>query len=151
MPWKSSATLVCPTSRRCSYCTASGTPWAPAEADQLGGTVEVDETYVGGKPRKRAGSSKRGRGTSKQPVVALVERGGRDSDPHLGHFQSVCLCIGLPRRGSGRAATGHLQRRYLSQPAWARAARPPRTSWRFLLILNGLYHESILSSLSILT
>ena len=56
---------LCPTSRRCSYRTASGTPWAPAEADQLGGTVEVDETYVGGKPPKGAGSSKRGRGTSK--------------------------------------------------------------------------------------
>ena len=49
---------------------------APAEAGQLVGTVEVDETYVGGKPRNRAGSNKRGRGTSKQPVVALVERGG---------------------------------------------------------------------------
>lgn len=57
-------------------------PWKSAEADQLGGTVEVDESYVGGKPRKRAGSSKRGRGTSKQPVVASVERGGRDSDPY---------------------------------------------------------------------
>jgi transposase-like protein len=42
-----------------------------------GGTVETDETYVGGKPRKHSGKSVRGRGTSKQPVVALVERGGR--------------------------------------------------------------------------
>jgi transposase-like protein len=42
-----------------------------------GGTVEVDETYVGGKPRKGTGKHKRGRGTSKTPVVALVERGGR--------------------------------------------------------------------------
>lgn len=51
-----------------------------------GGTVETDETYVGGKPRKRAGMRKdgsdnrgprRGRGTMKTPVVALVERGGR--------------------------------------------------------------------------
>jgi transposase-like protein len=48
---------------------------APAEAGQLDGTVEVDETYVGGKPRYK-GPSKRGRGTSKQPVVALVARGG---------------------------------------------------------------------------
>jgi hypothetical protein len=44
---------------------------------QAGGTVEVDETYVGGKPRKGTGPHKRGRGTKKTPVVALVERGGR--------------------------------------------------------------------------
>lgn len=39
--------------------------------------VEVDETYVGGKPRKHSGKvRKRGRGTSKTPVLALVERDG---------------------------------------------------------------------------
>jgi hypothetical protein len=43
---------------------------------QLTGTVEVDETYVGGKPRFK-GTSKRGRGTSKTPVFAAVERGGK--------------------------------------------------------------------------
>jgi len=43
----------------------------------LGGTVEVDETYVGGKPRRHSGEkSKRGRGTKKTPVMVLVERGG---------------------------------------------------------------------------
>ncbi|HXQ51852.1 MAG TPA: IS1595 family transposase [Stellaceae bacterium] len=43
-----------------------------------GGTVEVDETYVGGKPRPRSGKSGgTGRGTKKVPVVALVERYGR--------------------------------------------------------------------------
>ena len=46
-------------------------------AELLGGTVEVDETYVGGKPRHQFGVvHKRGRGTKKTPVVALVERGG---------------------------------------------------------------------------
>lgn len=40
------------------------------------GAVEVDETYVGGKPQFR-GQSKRGRGTRKTPVVVLVERDGR--------------------------------------------------------------------------
>lgn len=40
----------------------------------LGGTVEVDETYVGGKTRE----GKRGRGSERKvPVVALVERNGR--------------------------------------------------------------------------
>jgi|SRR6266852_737901 len=43
----------------------------------LFGIVEVDETYVGGKPRPKAGEKRRyGRGTKKIPVVALVERNG---------------------------------------------------------------------------
>jgi transposase-like protein len=68
--------------------------WAmtePAFSSQLSGTVEVDETYIGGKTRR---SNKRqykpldpskpdmrlkktGRGSDKTPVVALVERGGQ--------------------------------------------------------------------------
>lgn len=47
-------------------------------AGLLKGTVEVDETYVGGKPRPGSNEEvKRGRGTKKTPVVALVERNGR--------------------------------------------------------------------------
>jgi transposase-like protein len=52
-------------------------------AGMLSGTVEVDESYVGGKPRhannpgnKAPTPSKRGRGTKKQPVMVLVERDG---------------------------------------------------------------------------
>lgn len=50
------------------------------------GIIEMDETYIGGKPRKgnkkddepKGGNkSKRGRGTDKTPVVGMVERGGR--------------------------------------------------------------------------
>lgn len=44
---------------------------------KLSGTVEVDEVYIGGKPRFRSPENKRGRGTSKQPVVGMVERDGR--------------------------------------------------------------------------
>jgi len=45
-------------------------------AEPLKGIVEVDETYVGGKPRW-PNVGKRGRGTSKIPVFAAVERGGQ--------------------------------------------------------------------------
>ena len=43
---------------------------------KLAGTVECDETYVGGKPRPGTGPHKRGRGTSKTPVFVMVERNG---------------------------------------------------------------------------
>jgi len=42
----------------------------------LSGIVEMDETYIGGKPRKGTGPHKRGRGTKKTPVVGMVERNG---------------------------------------------------------------------------
>lgn len=42
----------------------------------LSGIVEMDECYVGGKPRKGVPKSKRGRGTSKTPVVGMIERDG---------------------------------------------------------------------------
>jgi len=40
----------------------------------LTGLIEMDETYIGGKPRKGTGTHKRGRGTKKIPVVGMVER-----------------------------------------------------------------------------
>jgi transposase-like protein len=45
----------------------------------LTGLVEMDEAYIGGKPRKNApgDKSKRGRGTKKTPVVGMIERGGK--------------------------------------------------------------------------
>jgi hypothetical protein len=46
-------------------------------APRLTGTVEADETYCGGMPRPGDGKiHERGRGTSKTPVFAVVERGG---------------------------------------------------------------------------
>lgn len=38
----------------------------------MGGSVEIDESYFGGR-----GSAYRGRGSSKQPVIGIVQRGGR--------------------------------------------------------------------------
>lgn len=50
-------------------------PENPA-ADKLKGTVECDETYVGGRPRYK-GRNVRGKGANKVPVFAAVERNGR--------------------------------------------------------------------------
>jgi len=47
------------------------------ERELLTGIVEMDETYIGGKPRKGGPPLKRGRGTKKQPVVGMIERGGK--------------------------------------------------------------------------
>lgn len=56
---------------RIRYAMAPDLPSTPP----LTGIVEVDETYVGGKPRYK-GVSGRGRATSKTPVFTAVERGG---------------------------------------------------------------------------
>jgi len=48
----------------------------------LQGIIEADECYIGGKPRKAhkhtdEKPNKRGRGTKKQAVIGVVERGGK--------------------------------------------------------------------------
>ena len=48
----------------------------------LQGIIEVDETYIGGKPRKKNKREddephKRGRGTEKTAIIGAVQRGGR--------------------------------------------------------------------------
>lgn len=52
----------------------------PEQARLFRGIVEMDECYIGGKPRKNsnggAPGAKRGRGTTKMPVVGVVERDG---------------------------------------------------------------------------
>jgi hypothetical protein len=51
-----------------------------AQRELLAGIVEMDDTYIGGKPRRGAGGDtplKRGRGTKKTPVVGMVQREGQ--------------------------------------------------------------------------
>jgi transposase-like protein len=56
---------------------------AMSETEQrhlLTGVVEMDETYMGGKPRRRHPDDKNhphGRGTTRTPVVGMIERGGK--------------------------------------------------------------------------
>jgi transposase-like protein len=48
------------------------------QGELLKGIVEMDETFIGGKPRKGNGKwAVRPRTTEKMPVVGMVERGGR--------------------------------------------------------------------------
>jgi len=56
--------------------------------DMLEGTVEVDETYIGGKSRD--GSKGRG-STGKTPVMALVERKGRAVSKPVEHVDATTL------------------------------------------------------------
>ncbi|MGO8836620.1 MAG: IS1595 family transposase [Limisphaerales bacterium] len=48
----------------------------PGDAPKMTGTVEADETYIGGKPRPGTGPHKRGRGTKNTPVLGIVQRDG---------------------------------------------------------------------------
>lgn len=54
-----------------------------AKPEPMGGIVEMDETYVGGKPPR---GSKRGRGTPKEIVIGIRQRGG---DLRFFHAQDV--------------------------------------------------------------
>lgn len=53
------------------------------QGELLKGIVEMDECYIGGKPRKGTGPHKRGRGTSKAPVIGMIERGGKIVAKHI--------------------------------------------------------------------
>lgn len=60
----------------------------PAFASKLGGTVEADETYIGGK----RSNAKRGRGTAdKKAVLALVERDGKARSFHVANVTTATL------------------------------------------------------------
>jgi transposase-like protein len=60
-----------------------GAMYEPEQRNILQGLIEMDETYIGGKPRKtqkdrmNGKNLKRGRGTNKTPVVGIIERYGQ--------------------------------------------------------------------------
>jgi len=73
----------------------------------LHGTVEVDETYIGGKPKRSRNpdkKNKRGRGTKKTPVMVLVERNGEAISKPVEHVDAKSL-QGAIRENVSRMAT----------------------------------------------
>jgi transposase-like protein len=61
-------------------------------AGALKGQIQVDETYVGGKPRPFDGKvHKKGRGTKKAAVLALVETNGNVHSRHVERIDSKTL------------------------------------------------------------
>lgn len=80
----------------------------PEQERLLYGIVEADETYVGGKPRRgnrRDGDkpNKRGRGSSKVPVIGAVERRGRV-------VARVANPSDLSQKGIGKFLARHVDR-----------------------------------------
>jgi transposase-like protein len=129
----------------------------------LKGSVEVDEAYIGGKPRKGSGQpkSKRGRGTRKTPVVALVERDGRvvagpvdfvNADTLKAairgsvHADSTVMTDSLPfYRGVGRRFSGGHQTVDHSTGEYVRGDVSTNTAESYFALLkrgiHGTYHH----------
>ena len=67
------------------------------ENDQLNGTVEVDETYVGGNPKNRHLKVRKDKSFEtldryrKKTVLGMVERNGRIIAKHVGNASRYCL------------------------------------------------------------
>lgn len=66
----------------------------------LTGIVEMDETYMGDKPRKTGkkddddfSQNKRGRGTKKQAVVGMAERNGRVKASKIAKYELNAKCL----------------------------------------------------------
>lgn len=58
---------------------------------KLTGTVEVDETYIGGKRRNQGGTGRPGKGSHKSTVVSLIQRDGSARSFHVKSVSSKNL------------------------------------------------------------
>lgn len=72
---------------------------APSAPGPLTGTIEADETFVGGKPRyKSMGRGRAGIKTKKVPVLAILERGGRVRPKHVANVRGETLKAELQKQ-----------------------------------------------------
>ncbi len=141
--------------------------WAmaePAFRSRMSGTVEADETYIGGKPRNRKKryqgvQKKTGRGTDKAPVTVLVERGGRARSAHIANVSGDEVKNVIRRHVDTEArimtdafrSYAGLDREFASHETvspideWVRGDVHTNTAENFFAILkrgiNGVYHH----------
>jgi transposase-like protein len=141
--------------------------WAmaePAFTKRLKGTVEADETYIGGKARNKkkrwqGTQHKTGRGTDKAPVMVLVERGGKARSQHVANVSgdevkgvirahvdrearmmtdSFRSYAGLDKEFASHQTVNHVEE-------WVRGDVHTNTAENFFAILkrgiNGIYHH----------
>ncbi len=134
---------------------------------QLSGIVEVDETYVGGKPRPGSGPAQRGRGTDKTPVMVLVERDGTARSMPVERVDHQTLCGEVHRHveqsstimtdewrsynglgavyGGGHHTTNHRSRQYSRYDADRDMHVNTNTAESFFSLVKrghyGVYHQ----------
>jgi transposase-like protein len=132
---------------------------APADGNPLTGIVEVDETYIGGKPRNPG--EEREKWTSKVPVMAMIERGGKVRPKVIADVTAKTLQFAIrenvDRRarimtdehvsygGIGRYYDGGHETVNHSQREYARGDVTTNTVEGFFSVLkrglNGIYHS----------
>lgn len=132
---------------------------APVDGNPLTGTVEVDETYIGGKARNH--KSRKEAWENKAPVVAMVERGGNVRSFHVADVTGKTLKSAIREnvdkrsrimtdeakqyQGIGREFEGGHQTVKHSAGEYVRGEASTNTVEGYFSIvkrgLNGIYHS----------
>ena len=135
-------------------------PDAKSPKAPMAGLIEADECYIGGKPRPGGEPSKRGRGTKKTAVFAVVERGGnihrRVVADVTGHTLKAAIrehvdksariftdefsaYTGLDREFAGHEVVRHAQKEYVRGDASTNTAESSFSILKRGIV--GIYHN----------